>query len=122
MIDDSMSIDDMFQIVKKYGLSLWENGKTEIDGRELWQPLKQKSCGINREISWKTSFVRDHDVWLVMAKLSDEAPVHFFRQLFRIPNEEECTLTRVLQIAYNIRQLGGSKLLERDFEKKENGN
>jgi len=115
-------MEELFKLVKEYGFKVRYNN---LDGLESWKRIKSilqvkenKSCHWNitkKKLQHMYSHVYNdlnikgeesdpgfqeedpnHDNW---------EKNHFYLQLVRIPNSNECGLVRVCQIAYNLGQL-----------------
>lgn len=113
------NINSLFNLVIKYGIMTRKN---EYDGLTNWNIIKKYLIS-DAKYEWSilidikgknTNNLKEiynyvHDKLGMRGDENDEKndkwePYHFFLQLIRIPLNNECSLQRIMQIAYNIGQ------------------
>jgi len=116
-------MEQLFELVKNYGYIVRTNN---LDGLASWNEMKTiistitcdgltwriNLLNLNRErlTSINDAYNYVHNTLCMEGEESDPRSVnwekfHFFLQLVRIPKNNDCNLTRLCQIAYNLGQL-----------------
>jgi len=116
-------MEQLFELVKNYGYIVRTNN---LDGLASWNEMKAIILTIScKGLAWNINLlnlnrerlttINDaynyvHNTLGMEGEESDPRSVnwekfHFFLQLVRIPKNNDCNLTRLCQIAYNLGQL-----------------
>lgn len=108
-------IQQKFNDAYKTGYNLHEDPKAMELGLDEWLRFLKMHQPEEKPFSeWKWKFDRIwQDEWL---NLPNEGVHHFLRQLAKIPSGDVCCEKRILQIAYNLGQLVGSKALDGELQ------
>jgi hypothetical protein len=126
---DADELETLWYLAQGYGAGI-HAGPDKADGLAAWQPLKailSEAKGLGRWTGARTGDAKT-DAGILETFENYEAgqddavrpeDAHFYAQLFRIPAREECSLRRLLQVAYNSGQLSASGALTRLGEKAE---
>jgi hypothetical protein len=119
----SRKLKKLWSLVRAYGAGI-HAGPVKADGLAAWQPLKEILSNAEGLSQWTDARTGDAKTDAVILKTFEgyEAgnngavsaeDAHYFAQLFRLPAREECSLRRLLQVAYNSGQLSASGALTR---------
>ena len=84
----------------------------KVDGLERWNKIKPILLKSTTQVVWKQDFKNHYDYMIEHLKLTEDEmdheiweKNHFFIQHARIPKNNRATLSRLIQIAFNIGQL-----------------
>ena len=115
-------LESLWYLVGGYGADIHSGPKP--NGQDAWQPLKTAFSRASGTAEWPSPLTQDAGMDAKILEQFDgfekggagdvdSEDAHYFAQHFRIPAREECTLRRLLQVAYNSGQLSGSGALTR---------